>query len=460
MAYDTGLTGKKGKSTPLYRLDEKEMIKWGQKAPTHWQQWIEVNGFSAKPGQSFTLPGDDFSLAAAVVGRSPCAFTDGALASRLVAGDYALVDEDNHCVSAFALGWALENYRFDRFRMSKTQKKEKAKLVLNDPAMLKRIKVLAEATVSVRDLVNLPANHLTPAGLENAAKGLAKKFNAKCDVIKGARLAKVCPAIHTVGRAAEIPPRLIDLRWGKSGPKITLIGKGLTFDSGGLNLKPPRAMMLMKKDMAGSAHVLGVAQAVMAQGLPVHLRVLIATAENAVSSLSMRPLDVIETAAGIPVEIGDTDAEGRLVLADALHLASQVKNDLMINFATLTGAARAALGPELPAMFCNNDALAEKIIHHADAEHDPVWRLPLHESYDAGLDQDGYVALSSTGALPYAGAITAALFLQRFVEPSQPWAHLDIFAWNLSSKPGRPKGGEAMGLRAVVRLIEAIARGD
>ena len=297
---------------------------------------------------------------------------------------------------------------------------------------------------------------MTPAGLETAARTLADAFGAAIAVTTGAELAAEFPAINTVGRAAEIAPRLIDLRWGQTGPKITLIGKGITFDSGGLDLKPSKAMELMKKDMGGAAHVLGLAKALMTAETQIQLRVLIPAAENAVSSESMRPLDVIDTRAGLNVEVGNTDAEGRLVLADAITLACEDEPDFMIDFATLTGAARIALGTELPALFCNHDDTAAGILAASGDANDPLWRLPLFEPYETQLD-GGFVTLSSTGASGYGGAITAALFLRRFAGRKTNWAHIDVMAWNLGSKAGRPKGGEAMGLRALFSYIEGLA---
>ena len=295
---------------------------------------------------------------------------------------------------------------------------------------------------------------MTPATLAEEATALAKQFNAKISITTGDDLAEHYPAIHTVGRAAEVAPRLIDMQWGDKGPIITLVGKGVTFDSGGLDLKPSKAMEMMKKDMGGSAHVLGLAMAIMMTNLPIRLRVLIGAAENAVSEKSMRPMDVMNTRAGIKVEVGNTDAEGRLVLADALDLALEDNPDFMVDFATLTGAARVALGTECPALFCNHDDTAKAIMDAGNTENDPLWHMPLFEPYDAQLDNGGHMALSSTGASGYGGAITAALFLRRFTGKDVNWAHIDVMAWNLASKPGRPKGGEAMGLRAIYNYIE------
>jgi len=285
---------------------------------------------------------------------------------------------------------------------------------------------------------------------------LATTHQATITTHEGDQLADAFPAIHTVGRAAEIGPRLIDMRWGDSGPKITLVGKGITFDSGGLDLKPSKAMEMMKKDMGGAATVLGLAAALMTCGTKIQLRVLIAAAENAVSDRAMRPLDVIDTRAGIKVEVGNTDAEGRLVLADAIDYAIEDQPDFMIDFATLTGAARVALGTELPALFANNQDTANGLLAASQRSADPLWQLPLFDDYDRHLDA-GYAALSSTGLSGYGGAITAALFLRRFAGRATNWAHIDVMAWNLAARPGRPKGGEAMGLRAVFEYIRTLA---
>ena len=314
---------------------------------------------------------------------------------------------------------------------------------------------LLTGTYLCRDLINLPSNQLTPADLETAARQLAAMHQATITTYEGDQLAASFPAIHTVGRAAETGPRLIDLRWGTSGPKITLIGKGITFDSGGLDLKPSKAMEMMKKDMGGAAIVLGLAAALMTHGTNIQLRVLIAAAENAVSDRAMRPLDVIDTRAGIKVEVGNTDAEGRLVLADALNYAVEDQPDFMIDFATLTGAARVALGTELPALFANNQDTANGLLAAGQNSADPLWQLPLFDDYDRHLDA-GYATLSSTGLSGYGGAITAALFLRRFAGRATNWAHIDVMAWNLASRPGRPKGGEAMGLHAVFDYISTL----
>ncbi|HSD33778.1 MAG TPA: leucyl aminopeptidase family protein, partial [Alphaproteobacteria bacterium] len=267
------------------------------------------------------------------------------------------------------------------------------------------------------------------------------------------------PLVHAVGRASSRAPRLVDMRWGRKGPEVVLVGKGVCFDSGGLDLKPASAMKLMKKDMGGAAHVLGLAQMIMAAQLPVRLRLLIPAVENSISANAFRPLDVLRTRKGLTVEVGNTDAEGRLILCDALAEADRESPDLLIDCATLTGAARVALGPDLPALFSNHDATAEALLRHGLAERDPLWRLPLFKPYRRGLDSKT-ADLNNIWDSPFAGAIVAALFLQEFVSASTPWAHLDLMAWNSTSRPGRPEGGEAMALRALYALIaERAARG-
>lgn len=435
----------------IYRFTQESFATW-QVSP-FLKNWCSEQGFTAAQGSVLILPNEDGSIRGAVIGTTGDDYHDGALAGRLPVGDYIL---PRPLSLSTALGFVLEQYQFNHF-IEDQASHTKARLVVDNADILKRVIALAEGINLTRDLINLPANHLTPIGLEEATQALAARHRAKVEVTEGDALAAEFPAIHVVGRAAEIAPRLIDLTWGEEGPLITLIGKGVTFDSGGLDLKPSSGMKMMKKDMGGAAHVLGLAHVIMALKLPIRLRVLIGAAENAVSAKSMRPLDVIKTRAGIPVEIGNTDAEGRLILADMLHLASDEKPLLMLDFATLTGAARVALGTELPALFANNDILQQDFIKAGAETSDPLWALPLHSPYDSSLDNnDG--TLSSTGSTGYGGAITAALFLQRFVQDKAiPWAHIDVMAWNLAPRPGHPKGGEAMGLRAAFKLIEDYA---
>ena len=435
---------------------------WLKTASATARAIIESQGFAARSGGAVLLAGDVDSADAIGIFDADAPLWDAAkLAAALPAGRWQIEDDDGSLpLAAICLGWALSQYSFTHYRGGSDAEGKLRRLVMPsglDDKARQRLCGLATGVAFCRDLINAPPNHMSPAGLEESARDLAARFGAAIEVTAGAALESGFPAINTVGRAAEIAPRLIDIRWGDSGPAITLIGKGITFDSGGLDLKPSKAMELMKKDMGGAATVLGLAAALMTADMPIRLRVLVPAAENAVSAQSMRPLDVIDTRAGIPVEVGNTDAEGRLVLADAIDLACEDEPDFMIDFATLTGAARVALGTELPALFCNRDDTADDILAAAVDADDPLWRLPLFDPYERHLD-GGHVALSSTGASGYGGAITAALFLRRFAGKQTNWAHIDVMAWNLGGRPGRPKGGEAMGLRALFTYIEGLAK--
>ncbi|MDB2324766.1 leucyl aminopeptidase family protein [Alphaproteobacteria bacterium] len=458
---DFGLCKPTGKAHALIVVNSNDWDDWLAAQDAISQSWIKAQGFTPRPGNAIVIPTKDggVSHGVGVIGKH--AVWDGAgLAAALPNGQWAIKQNDGckpepAACEMLALGWALSQYSFTTYR---SKPKPPVKNQLEIPANIDTPRLLGQVqgTWLCRDLINIPANHLNPQGLEDTARDLAKRFDAKINVVAGKTLAADFPAIDIVGRAAEVAPRLIDMSWGQKGPKITLIGKGITFDSGGLDLKPSKAMEMMKKDMGGSAHVLGLAVAIMTAEMPVRLRVIVAAAENAVSEKSMRPLDVIDTRAKIKVEVGNTDAEGRLVLADALTLAGEESNDFVIDFATLTGAARVALGTELPALFCNQDDTAAQIIEASNEVGDPLWRLPLFDDYERHLD-NGYAALSSTGSSGMGGAITAALFLRRFAGTSSNWAHIDVMAWNVGTRPGRPKGGEAMGLRAIYRHIEKLA---
>ncbi len=462
-------------ATAIVPLTEATLEAWLKSQPKERVDWVRSLSFTAKAGTHCLLPDGKGQLAAVLAGldetKGPWSFAW--LATDLPAGTYRFDPElgreqANHA----ALGWALAAYRFERYRKSGASF---AKLAWPRAADRKTVTATVEAIGLTRDLINTPAGDLGPAELASAARSLARRHKAKLSVIAGdALLPKSYPAIHAVGRASSQAPRLIDLRWsgpGKSlgkGPgkdrgkrgvrKITLVGKGVCFDSGGLDLKPAAGMRLMKKDMGGAAHVLGLAHMIMALGLPVALRVLVPAVENAVSSNAFRPGDVLQTRKGLTVEIGNTDAEGRLVLCDALAEADRDKPDLIVDFATLTGAARVALGTDLPALFSNHDELSETLLAQGLARHDPLWRLPLHKPYRGLLDSK-LADLNNVSEGGFGGAITAALFLEAFVSAQTPWIHIDLMAWNLKDRPGRPAGGEAMGLRAVYGLIEAMARG-
>jgi len=350
-----------------------------------------------------------------------------------------------------ALGWALGTYAFARYREPRNAF---ATLVWPEGCDRDAVERAAGATFLVRDLINTPASDLGPGQLADAAMTLASGHGADCRVIAGDDLlAEGFPAIHAVGRASSRAPRLVDLVWGAAAaPKVTLVGKGVCFDTGGLDLKPAGPMKLMKKDMGGAAHALGLGHMVMAAGLPVRLRILIPAVENSVSGNALRPLDVVTTRRKLTVEIGNTDAEGRVILADALAEASTETPALIVDFATLTGAARVALGTGLPALFCNDDALAEALLANGRAVDDPLWRMPLWKPYRDLIDSK-VADLTNAAEGGHGGAITAALFLEEFVDAGIPWAHFDLMAWNTKSKPGRPEGGEAAAMRALFAYL-------
>ena len=353
-------------------------------------------------------------------------------------------------------GWMSAQYRFDAYR-SKADIKGPRVLLTSDVGAIAPTVAEVRAAALVRDLVNTPAADMGPAAIEKEAERIAKAQGGKLTVTKGEALEQGYPMIHAVGRAAakHHAPRLIEIVWGKEDhPRVALVGKGISFDSGGLDIKPASGMRLMKKDMGGAAHALALAELVMASGLPVRLHCLIAAAENAISSDAFRPGDVIKSRLGLTVEIGNTDAEGRLVLADALAKAGEDKPELILDFATLTGAARTALGPDLPALFTNDDALAADVLAGGTERDDPLWRMPLWDGYADLLETD-IADLGNAGSSPFAGSITAALFLKRFVPGDTLWAHFDTFAWRPSAKPGRPKGGAALGLRAAWAMLQA-----
>ena len=442
-----------GDEISLHLIKAEEATSWFETLDDFQKSAHQAQAQSLQVGATGALLGPDGTIESAyLIYDEGLIWQAASAATTLPKGRYRidearLNEAERH---ALALGFALGQYQSNLLGTERTIPELASCHLESDD---RRAMALARGTYLCRDLINSPANQMTPAALAQEAQAVAKQFGATCEVTTGEALAAEYPAIHTVGRAAETPPCLIDMKWGTKGPKITLVGKGVTFDSGGLDLKPSKAMEMMKKDMGGSAHVLGLAVAIMMMDMPVQLRVLIGAAENAVSDKAMRPMDVIDTRAGIKVEVGNTDAEGRLVLADALCLALEDEPDFLVDFATLTGAARVALGTSCPALFCNSDSTARMIMDAGKQEHDPIWQLPLFEPYDAQLDT-GHMALSSTGPSGYGGAITAALFLRRFTGKDVNWAHIDVMAWNLASQPGRPKGGEAMGLRAIFRTIE------
>jgi len=432
-----------GLAAVLGRLDEVE------------RRWVESTRYLGEPGKIALLPDTAGRLARVLVGVRPGEELWGlaALPDGLPPGAYRLEGDFPAAVATrYALGWALGCYAFTRY---KPRDRGWADLVWPATADRGLVERLARGIALARDLINTPAEDMGPPELAGAAEELAARNGAQYRVIVGDQLLKDnYPMIHAVGRAAAKAPRLIDFTWGDpAAPKLTLVGKGVCFDSGGLDLKPSSGMRLMKKDMGGAATLLGLASAVMEAKLPLRLRVLVPAVENAVSANAFRPLDIIKTRKGMTVEVGNTDAEGRLILCDALHEACAEKPALLIDMATLTGAARTALGPELPALFANDDKLADELLAKGFAESDPLWRLPLWRPYRQMIVSP-IADLNNVSESAFAGAITAALYLDAFVAPGTPWAHIDTYAWNQKSRPGRPEGGEALGMRALYALIE------
>ena len=418
-------------------------------------RWLKSVGFKAKEGELVLIPDAKGAVALGVLGlgsgRDP--FALAAFSERLPPGDYALSDVPSEFGGArAALAWALGSYSFDRYL--KRNKKDHPRLVLPKGVDGEAISRTAQGVFLVRDLVNTPSNDMGPAELEAAARKVADAHGARVNVTTGkALLAANYPLIHAVGRASTREPRLIDLKWGTdSHPKVTLVGKGVCFDSGGLDIKPASGMLTMKKDMGGGASVIALSQMIMDAKLPVRLRVLVPAVENSVSGSAYRPGDVLNSRKGLTVEIGNTDAEGRLVLADALTEADSEKPDLLICIATLTGAARAATGMELPPFFTDDEKLATDLMRHAAAEHDPLWRLPLWRSYESTIESP-VADLNNAPDYNLAGAITAALFLDRFVSATKHWAHFDIPTWIDRPRPGRKKGAEANAIRALFALL-------
>jgi leucyl aminopeptidase len=417
--------------------------------------FAEAADFVPRAGEHLLVPAADGGLAAVLFGidgplvAAPDRFLAGKLASLLPGGIYRIVDAPEPRLAALA--FALGLYRFDRYK-----KRDDKDLRLELPAGVDAAWLTRslDAVTLVRDLVNTPANDMGPTALEQAARTLAARHGATLRAIVGDDLlAQNLPLIHAVGRASVDAPRLIDLTWGDAGhPKVTLVGKGVCFDSGGLDIKPESAMLLMKKDMGGGATALALAHMIMERHLPVRLRVLVPAVENAVAGNAFRPRDVYPSRKGLSVEIGNTDAEGRLVLADALAFADEEAPDLLIDLGTLTGAARVALGPEIPPFYTHDDGLAADLARCAEAENDPLWRLPLWRPYDAMLDSK-VADLGNVGSGGFAGSIVCALFLNRFVTSAKAWLHLDIYAWNPSAKPGRPEGGECQAARSLDALI-------
>ena len=442
-------------SVPIHATDREQFAAHAARLEPAARRWLQTTGFEGAPDTFALLPATDGGLAAvwAGVGGADHPWALAALPAALPEGRYHLgaaglaLDE-----SAAALSWELGSYHFDLY---KSRRRAPAQLHLAPSAQAQRGVLLATAIASTRDLVNTPAEHMGPAELAEAVRLVARQHGATFKQIVGDKLLPAgFPAIHAVGRAATRAPRLIELNWGRpKDPRLVIVGKGVCFDSGGLDIKAADGMRLMKKDMGGAANALGLAQMVMALELPVRLQLLIPAVENAIAGNAYRPGDVFKTRAGLHIEIGNTDAEGRVILCDALAYGAEGKPALMIDLATLTGAARVALAAQLPALFCRRMELARALVDQGLALHDPLWHMPLWRGYHAGIESE-IADLVNTGRNALAGAINAALFLEDFVPADLDWLHIDLFAWNDSARPGRPVGGEAQTLRTLLDYLE------
>ena len=444
----------KAQATPIWFVHSEDFDSVRKELGERERAFVTAGGFEAKPGRLFLLPGTDGKLAGVLFGIERPGeseidrFRPGLLPGLLPPGTYRFANLP-HDARLAALAFVLGSYQFSRYRKPEPRN---IRLVLPNGVDGEDLTRIIEGVTLCRDLTNTPSNDMGPVELEAASRALAKQHGAKVQVTSGDALAKNFPLVSAVGGGSARAPRLIDFTWGKAGdPKITLVGKGVCFDTGGLDIKPDTGMLNMKKDMAGAATALALAHMIMARGLKLRLRVIIPAVENSISGTSFRPRDVYMSRKGISVEIGNTDAEGRLILADALALADEDKPALIVDFATLTGAARVALGPDVPPFFTDDDALAGQLMRASVAENDPLWRMPLWRPYETMLDSK-VADLNNVATGGHGGAITAALFLRRFVT-AKSWVHLDIFAWTPTAKPGRPEGADCQAARAVYSLL-------
>ncbi len=443
-------------SIPIWPVAKAGLEAWLAAQPANIAAWARANDFKAQTGRILKIPSADGGVAAIAfgIGESGEGLAWRALPDGVGEGLYHIEGhQDAGAAHQAALGWALGAYRYERYKKSpKTD--APPRLALPEGVDGAEVSRIVRGVFLARDLINTPSNDMGPQELSDAAVALAAQYGATVHTLIGEELlAHNYPMIYAVGKASARPPRLVDMRWGEAhAPRVTLVGKGVVFDSGGLDLKPSPSMLLMKKDMGGAAHALGLASMIMDAGLKLRLRVLLPIAENAVSGNSFRPGDILTSRKGTTVEIGNTDAEGRLILADALAEADAEQPQLLIDFATLTGAARTALGAEIPPFFTGDDALAQSISACAESQSDPLWRLPLWKPYAKGLESR-IADLNNVTEGGMAGAITAALFLQHFVTAAQAWVHFDIYAWNAKAAPGAPVGGEAMAIRALYTLL-------
>jgi leucyl aminopeptidase len=460
MSSELLVTEEGGSARPLWLLTEAALAPWLAQQPAHRVNWLHANAFQAERQRVLVLPGEAGQVGGAVLGMGPLRDVDAlnlwhaaGLSDRLPGDRYRLATAlGPEAATQFALGWQIGSYRLTRYRSAALA--PRAVLIAPPGTDLPYVEAAAQATMLARDLINTPANDLGPAELAQAGFDLAARFGARCQVLVGAELdAHGFPLIRAVGAGSPREPCLVDLRWGAaSAPRVTLVGKGVCFDSGGLDLKPGPAMLLMKKDMGGAACALALASLLMSQNAPIQLRVLLPCVENSIDGLSYRPGDILRSRKGLTIEIGNTDAEGRLILADALAEADAEAPELLIDLATLTGAARTALGPELPAAYSPDETLLASARAAGELTCDPLWPMPLWAGYDDEFSSR-IADIGNVSAGPFAGSIVAALFLKRFVTTSRAWLHIDLYAWNPKERPGRPVGAEPQCVRALYSLI-------
>lgn len=453
---DILITTSNSSDIPIHLVTKIDIANWLTNQDTHLRTWLSATGFKMEPGSVSIVPNIDGQLQSVVicVQKIDDFWALGGLPSILPNGNYYLAThlESSVILERLTIGWALGAYQF---KLSSTPISYPPKLVINPLCNVSTILSYVNSVNLVRDMINTPATDMMPEHIAIITKSLCQEYDADLkQVIGDELLVHNYTTIHAVGRASIHLPQVLDLRWGKStNPKITIIGKGVCFDSGGLDLKQPGAMRLMKKDMAGAATAIGLAKLIMDAKLPVKLRLLIAAVENAISGNALHPGDVLVSRSGLNIEIHNTDAEGRLIMCDLLTEACSEKPDFICDFATLTGAARIALGTDITAMFCNNKAVASLLLEAAEVEQDPIWQLPLYKPYRTLLNSK-IADIANASEQPYAGAITAALFLNEFVLDDIPWAHFDLMAWNMQTSPGRPEGGEAMAMRGVFHYLK------